>query len=145
MSRGLSWSHNTAQSTFFNTSLSWLHLLNQWQFWQPPKLFLLFLRTVPNSLGPSCCSSLSSLQQEVLLCFSQSTAQGGSTGVEAQGYLVAAASSPAARSHSARWAPSKCSDGAGSSTHSTENRQVWKCYVWDREKMHFGLLPQCNN
>lgn len=117
------WVHTTAKSTFFNTSLSWFHLSNQWQFWQPPKLFLLFLRTVPNSLGPSSCSSLNSLWREVLLCFFQNTAQVGSSRHRSFLFqLPVHLQQPTARSYSLRWAHSKGSNGAGSSIHSPEQQ-----------------------
>lgn len=119
------WVYNTAKSTFFNTSLSWLHLPNRWQLWQPPKLFLFSLRTVPPVLlGSWSCSSLNSPLREVLLCFFQNTAQAGSSrhrNILFQ--LPAHLQQPTARSYSLRWARSKCSDGAGSSTRSAAQRE----------------------
>lgn len=68
------WVYNTAKSTFFNTSLSRLHLPNRRQLWQPPRLFLLSLRTVPpTARAPHpaplwtvrcerCCSAFSKTQ-----------------------------------------------------------------------------------
>lgn len=78
----------------------------------------------PNSSGPSSCSSLNSPLREVLLCFFQSTAQAGSSrhrNILFQ--LPAHLQQPTARSYSLRWARSKCSDGAGSSTRSAAQQE----------------------
>lgn len=138
MRRGLSHPEPTTQQRAHSlTHHSWLHLLNQWHFWQPPKLFLLFLRTVPNSLDPSCCSSLN----RGAALFSQSTAQVGSrgTGISYCSCQLTWSSPQQGHTQQGELLPSAQMELAAAPTalHSRDNGQVWKCYVWDKKKCIF--------
>lgn len=100
--------------------------------------------SLPNSLGPSSCSSLNSLLWGVLPCFFQNTAQVGSSrhrNILFQ--LPAHLQQPTARSHSLRCTHSKCSDEAGSSIHSAaqqERTHRFESVKSERKKKtHFGL------
>lgn len=101
----------------------------------------------------SSCSSLNSLQQEVLLCFSEDPAPVsrqqlfGGTGISYFSCQLTCSSPQQGHTHQGELTPSAGMELAAAprALHSRRERAGLKVFCLRPKKKYLGLLPQCNN